>query len=474
METAQRMPAERTQAAAEIRQLTALRAARAAGSVPLARPSAYWLDFIEKFAYLFELSDASLKHLRYHTYNLTSDNYQRYYFGSREDEERLTAKYLELRSALGDNGLLEPPLGIGYAHADGLISWDVLRYMSVLRDLVHAHAVTQPASIVEIGGGYGGLCRVVLSHCTQCAYTIVDLEEVLFFSKCYLDETLPGREVRLVHSVTDLSFDSGCINLIPQCLLEDIDAKFDLAINHQSMQEMQAAQVQRYLRFIASRCAKFYCRNLKRHDVRLALEKGLSIDVHSQVLEHLPSIRWKGDAVNPEADLLDEHLLRVVVARDGAQRPAAPAPRTVPAQPGTPQLKAQTIHTGEMVEVVPLQNGATFTLEVSGGCDALTLLIATWGTVVDRLEMEVIVRQGEHAVMQSLFTCLDAHDWQELAFDLRAAECSRTPCTIGFTVRQLLGSGKLGLPLFTPASDNCAFAGYPGRLVPAGQIFVRE
>ncbi|HWI14944.1 MAG TPA: hypothetical protein VNT02_11865, partial [Burkholderiales bacterium] len=167
------------------------------------------------------------------------------------------------------------------------------------------------------------------------------------------------------------------------------------------------------------------------------------------------------------------HLLRVVVARDGARGPAAPAPHSPLAQPGTPDFTARTMHTGDMVEVVPLHEGATFALEVSGGCDALTVLIATWGTVVERMELEVVVKQEGHAVIRSLFTCLDAHDWQELAFDLRAAECASGRCTIDFAVRQLVGSGRLGIPLFAPASDSYAFAGHAGRLVPAGQVFVR-
>lgn len=43
--------------------------------------------------------------------------------------------------------------------------------------------------IVEIGGGYGGLCKIISDFCKIESYTLVDLEPALQLSKRFLDDS---------------------------------------------------------------------------------------------------------------------------------------------------------------------------------------------------------------------------------------------------------------------------------------------
>lgn len=59
----------------------------------------------------------------------------------------------------------------------GLISPTVLRYVKVVGDLQREFGSLNNLSIVEIGGGFGGQCKVINDICGFCDYTIIDLPE---------------------------------------------------------------------------------------------------------------------------------------------------------------------------------------------------------------------------------------------------------------------------------------------------------
>lgn len=450
-----------TPTAKQIADLVDARESKISDGQDFVRPSAYWDDFINKFSYVFELSDESLKQIRYHTFHLTSDLYLRYYLGSKEDEQNFLNKYITLSKVAGNHSLAEPLSGIGFPHEEGLVSWDVLRYLSVICDLLTANVLSeQPSSrIVEIGGGYGGLCRMIsmLNPCLH--YSIIDLEETLFFSKCYLDKTLPNYDIKLVTNVKELEFNEKRINLIPQHILEEIEDKFDLAINHQSMQEMEVPQINRYLKFIARSCAKFYSRNMKRHDVWIALKKSLSVDIHSQILEWFPEILWRDGSAHAD-NLIDDHLLRFIVnCKHNKADDRNPIINVIssPLTSRKTQIKEQSVHQGDMLDVYELFVASSFSVSLSTETypDVITLIFVTWATVIKRLELEIIIRDAENNVIQrSTVTCLDVHDWEEITFDLRGTTQKESPFTIGFSVCKLSGEGRLGIPLFQPTANS--------------------
>jgi len=467
-----------TAVARQVADLVDARAARVAEGQSLVQPSDYWADFISNFIYVFELSDASLDRLRLHTYHLTSDLYLRYYLAGKDDAERLLARYGTLTEALRSHALAEPYGGIGYPHEDGLVSWDLLRYMSVARDLLEAKVLEQRTSsrIVEIGGGYGGLCRVMARLNPRVQYSIVDLEETLFFSKSYLDRTLSGFDVRLIRRAIELEHGEKRINLVPQHLAEELELEFDLGVNHQSMQEMQVAQIDRYLDWISHRCAAFYSRNLRHHDPRIALLKGLSLDVHSRVLTRFPEVLWKANSAQDEG-VSDENLGRFVVNARQARRRGAPdvgAGRTGMAAGA--RIEERAIHTGTMLDAYEVPVGSSFAVTLSARADALALTFVTWGMELSRLGLAMVVRDSERGIIRHAEAIrLGFCDWDEVVFDLRGTS-QGSRITLEVSLRELEGQGRLGLPLFEPSAPglcDLSTGGVPHEgHVPAGRLLV--
>jgi putative sugar O-methyltransferase len=66
------------------------------------------------------------------------------------------------------------------------VSPTTLRYISILSDIMTLHLELKSYDIVEIGVGYGGLCRLINNFALPWSYTLVDLPEVLELAKKYL------------------------------------------------------------------------------------------------------------------------------------------------------------------------------------------------------------------------------------------------------------------------------------------------
>ena len=162
-----------------------------------ARPSRYWTDFCSFFDYLIDLSPRSFAKLRLHTYHLTGDNYQTYYFGDRAAFLNYWGPWLSTDGLPPSRILSEPDDGIGFRLDDGrFVSQDIARFQRSVSTLSKAGLLDprpRPAQVVEIGGGYGGLALSLSKILDGSRYVIVDLPEVLLFSAAYL--TLHGREL---------------------------------------------------------------------------------------------------------------------------------------------------------------------------------------------------------------------------------------------------------------------------------------
>jgi putative sugar O-methyltransferase len=63
-----------------------------------------------------------------------------------------------------------------------------LRYINVLSDLIQFFGNLNGMRIVEIGGGYGGLCKIISDFYQLKSYTLIDLYPCLQLSKRFLDD----------------------------------------------------------------------------------------------------------------------------------------------------------------------------------------------------------------------------------------------------------------------------------------------
>ncbi|MCH9611134.1 MAG: hypothetical protein S4CHLAM81_14920 [Chlamydiales bacterium] len=123
-------------------------------------------------------------------------------------------------------------------------------------------------NIVEIGGGYGNLCRLFNSAPALSIknYCIVDLPQSLFFSELFLRANLP--EVNVYYHTSDsidLPDDKPNILLVPiqnAHNIKDMGISFELGINSGSLGELAAEWVDYWMNWIDQiSCTAFYSLN---------------------------------------------------------------------------------------------------------------------------------------------------------------------------------------------------------------------
>jgi SAM-dependent methyltransferase len=250
------------------------------GNVTTATPSKYWSDVCSFSDYMLGLPEESFSKLRLHTYHLTGDNYQNYYFGDAEAFKPLWKE--EIRDIPSDYILHEPAGGIGFDFGNGrLISRDILRYQHIVNTLYRYGIMSSlakvnggPKLILEIGAGYGGLIHHLSNMLPNTTYVLLDLPETLLFSASYLSLLNPEKKMYIYQpSDTDEAIQSAVVNrqdfvLAPNYRLDYLRRlRFDLVINVASLVEMRTDQVNTYLDFIAQTCrGVFYSWN---EDARL-------------------------------------------------------------------------------------------------------------------------------------------------------------------------------------------------------------
>lgn len=284
---------------------------------PESAPSDYWKDFVEYFKYVYSLPDWELKNIRRHTYHLTSDGYQRYYFATPAYRNLLIRGFAFFLSQLDGFRIDEGYLGIGVDAEKDKISHDLLRYLGMLADLVKSGAMSQGCSrsasfkVLEIGGGYGGLARCMVEGFKNVSYCILDIEETLFFPAVYLKNTIGGERVVFVtDGVDEINFIPGRVYLIPRNRWNILErACFDLVLSQQSLQEMTLRQVDKYMDFVARKSRLFFSCNIADHG-ELAASKNLVLNLTDYLDAKFGSAIWIGERPEPEFAFGDNHLQR--------------------------------------------------------------------------------------------------------------------------------------------------------------------
>lgn len=85
-----------------------------------------------------------------------------------------------------ENDILGNPVVYDYGKY-GIFSPTTLRYIKVAGDLRERFGDLSQMHIVEIGGGYGGQCKIISDMCGFASYTIIDLEGCIALAKKYLE-----------------------------------------------------------------------------------------------------------------------------------------------------------------------------------------------------------------------------------------------------------------------------------------------
>lgn len=75
-----------------------------------------------------------------------------------------------------------------HPYSDILIAPSTLRYVKVLSDLIKIFGNLDGFKIAEVGGGYGGQCKIINDYFNIKSYHIIDLPEVNKLCNKYLDK----------------------------------------------------------------------------------------------------------------------------------------------------------------------------------------------------------------------------------------------------------------------------------------------
>ncbi|NTV49870.1 MAG: putative sugar O-methyltransferase [Geobacteraceae bacterium] len=128
--------------------------------------------------------------------------------------------------------------------------------------------IPTPNTVLELGGGYGGLARIFKFANPDIKYVILDLPEMLIASYTYLAANFPHAKIILVHSSEDLKLLNSKYDfaLIPTAFVNSINGfDFDLLINTQSLSEMSQTAFDRYMQLFQEDNNGKYFYNVNRY-----------------------------------------------------------------------------------------------------------------------------------------------------------------------------------------------------------------
>ena len=152
--------------------------------------------------------------------------------------DEIQIDYMDKLDEVKQNDSLGGPVTYDYDKV-GNISATTLRYIKNTSDIITKFGNSFD-SIVEIGGGYGGLCKVLSSFIKFEQYLLLDLEECNLLSRKYLSNfDLPTMSYRSEE-------------------IDEIDENFDLLISNYALSECDRETQMMYIEKFVKKSNKFY------------------------------------------------------------------------------------------------------------------------------------------------------------------------------------------------------------------------
>jgi hypothetical protein len=144
----------------------------------------------------------------------------------------------------------------GIWHDGTILNPTNCRYYAQLVSLYLGGALPEHGTLVEIGGGYGGLAYLIRKARPNLRYIAIHLPESLLFAAAYLAGALPDEDTQIVTSPDD-AIEARlilCPSDFAPALFEALP-RIDAAINFASFGEMGEAAVDYYARMLSDRLA---------------------------------------------------------------------------------------------------------------------------------------------------------------------------------------------------------------------------
>ena len=161
--------------------------------------------------------------------------------------------------SFGENQIGQPPQR--YRMTDNQdVAWGrgYLNYLLCLSALSR-HVEEIPRSFLEIGGGFGVLGEIVLTHDSQATYVELDIPPLHSVASYYL-ASLVGRENVVLSNEVPATGEidlTGKSAVLPSWRMPDVRGSFDVFVNSFSFQEMEPDVVQNYLSLVAQLDVKY-------------------------------------------------------------------------------------------------------------------------------------------------------------------------------------------------------------------------
>ena len=152
--------------------------------------------------------------------------------------DEIEIDYKDKLDEIKENDALGTPVTCTYDGV-GTISPTTIRYLKNTSDIVTKFG-TSFNSIVEIGGGYGGLCKVLSSFVDFEQYLLLDLEECNMLSRKYLSH-----------------FDLPTMSYQAEEIVE-LEDRFDLLISNYALSECNRETQMMYIERFVKNSDKFY------------------------------------------------------------------------------------------------------------------------------------------------------------------------------------------------------------------------
>lgn len=123
-----------------------------------------------------------------------------------------------------------------------LVVEPTFEYDAHAQDILRILEGTQNPTVLEIGGGYGGMARQLLRERSDIAYIGADLPENACLQTYYLTHALPERRVDLHRETAPQDIAPGSIHLMPNFALRDLPTgSVTMVVNFRSFAEIHAA-----------------------------------------------------------------------------------------------------------------------------------------------------------------------------------------------------------------------------------------
>lgn len=198
-------------------------------------------------------------------------------------------------AAIRDHDRLGGPTLASFGAA-GMLAPQTMRYVKVLSDLELLFGALDGASIVEIGGGFGGQCAVIAKRFKIARYTLVDLPEPLLLAQRYLDAL----------GIANTAFAE--LNAL------SVNAQYDLVISCYGVSELSRTFLVRYLQRVLLRAKAGYLlwnnEGMKQHRDWQQKFFGGEMVYCDEMLQLLPGARVAEQSwLAPEDQQLDARLI---------------------------------------------------------------------------------------------------------------------------------------------------------------------